>query len=90
MTDNQNRWLDWGFKIISAFIVPLIGYTLWLHSTIAVQENNLAAQSAQIVELKQDMKKVRDNEVALVRLESKMESANEKLDDIKVALQNLP
>lgn len=90
MTEKQNKWVNWAFNIMSIFILPVIGYSFHLHSTIAVQETQLKNQNQKIERLEEDVKKVRDNEVDLVRLEQKMEAANEKLDDIKKALESLP
>lgn len=85
--DQKANWMEWIFKIASLLVIPLIGYVVTLESSIAVQNEKMATQSATIIEIKQEVKQIGDNKIALIRLEGELKTANAKLDDIKEALR---
>lgn len=89
MAQESKSWWDWVFKILSVLVIPALGYVGTLHAQVAVQEEQLKNQGEEIRELKEEVKQIGDNRIALTRLEGEVKAANEKLDDIKVSLDRV-
>jgi hypothetical protein len=85
----KSSWFDWAFKITSVLLIPILIYMVKLHSSFAVQVERNATQQDSIASLETKVEQIGDNKIALVRLEGKVEAANEKLDDIKDTLIKL-
>jgi len=87
---------DWAFRILSALIIPLVGYVFTiqaeiagLHGQIEVQNERVVRLQGDVSELKVKGKEIEANKLVLVRLEAELKNANGKLDDIKDALRSL-
>ena len=87
---STSTWVDIVFKILAGCVMPVM---LW-GGTIEIRA---AIQAERVTEIQNDLKElsavtnsVQENSLALVRLESKLDNLDEKIDEVKVLLSNRP
>jgi len=80
------KTLDLALKLLSTLVIPLILWGVRLEVKTAIQDERIA-------ELEDDVQKatgistaVQENSLTLVKLEAKIDSVGEKIDDIKKLL----
>jgi hypothetical protein len=85
--ESKSKWVDRAFQLLALLVIPLL---LW---GIKLEVNN-AVQDERIMELKEDLAKaekmqdtITQNTHALIRLETKLDTAGETLSDIKRILR---
>tara|TARA_B100000925_G_C21897849_1_gene425793 strand:+ start:529 stop:819 length:291 start_codon:yes stop_codon:yes gene_type:complete len=76
---------------LTLLVVPLLMWGIRLETTIAVQKETVSRLEKKVEENETAMKTIEDtvqaNSIQLVKLDSKMDSMAEKVDDIKELLQ---
>lgn len=70
------KWMDLAFKILSALVIPLLGWGIRLEVSNAVQNEKIAKLEAEVAASK-------PMSVTLGRVEEKIDATNKRLDDIK-------
>lgn len=83
----QATWLDIAFRLLAGLVAPTL---IWAAS-LEVRD---AIQAERILEIQNDLDKLSDvtnsvqaNSLALVRLESKLDNLDEKIDEVKKLLR---
>jgi len=87
--------VDYLIKIAAALSLPLLVWAVVLYDTVNLERSKNESQEKRIEQLTEDHKEVGKEisglKVTIGRLEVKLDSANEKLSDIKsLFLQNNP
>jgi len=76
---------------LTLLVIPLLMWGIRLETTIAVQKETISRLEQQVLEnetaMKTIEKTVQHNSIQLVKLDGKMDSMAEKVDDIKEILQ---
>jgi len=87
MSDQSKNMIDFGFKILSALIIPML---LWVNSIsvqMALVERSQTENTAGLKECKASMTKVELNAQALEQIRDDLERTRLMIEDIRRMLQ---
>jgi len=90
-TQNPNYW-NYVKDGLSLLVIPLLMWGIRLETTIAVQKETITRLEQKVLDNETAMntieQTVQQNSIQLVKLDGKMDSMTEKVDDIKQILQD--
>lgn len=87
MAANNSAIWDWMFKIMSVLVIPLAVWGIKLEVSSAVRDEKIVQLQADVKEVADIEKEVRENAKTLARLEEKINAANNNLTAIKGLLR---
>ena len=82
------KFIDISMKVLSALVIPLIIWGVKLEVTNAIQDERISEQQEDLDKLSDVTNSVQKNSLALVRLESKLDNVDEKIDEVKKLLRS--
>lgn len=83
----QATWLDIAFRLLALFVVPTLAWAASLEIRDAIQAERILEVQNDLDKLSDVTKSVQANSLALVRLESKLDNLDEKIDEVKTLLR---
>lgn len=83
-----SKFLDIALKVLSGLVIPLIIWGVKLEVTNAIQDERIAEMQDDLDKLADVTDAVQKNSLALVRLESKLDNVDEKIDEVKKLLRD--
>lgn len=83
----ENKWSEMLFKILAALVLPLLGWGVRLEVTAAVQAEKIASLEAEVTAAKSLKDSLNAQNVAMGRVEEKIDATNRRLEDIKNELR---
>ena len=88
--DGASKFLDIALKVLSGLVIPVIIWGVKLEVNNAIQDERIAELQEDLGKLMNVTDSVQTNSLALVRLESKLDNVNEKIDEVKKLLRDRP
>lgn len=79
MNDQQQKLLEWAFKILSAFVLPIALYTMNMSTTMALQAQQISQLQEDVAEHKADIKKIEEAMVTVQLLSQELKQIKEDL-----------
>lgn len=58
MSESMKNALEWGFKILSVIIIPILIYVVAMNTSLKLQEQKVSAQESKIVKLEEKIEKI--------------------------------
>jgi len=86
-TSAKGKWLDLAFKILSAFVIPLLVWGITLEVGQAVQNEKIARLEEDVESASAIKEGVSKNTEALARVEEQISGTNKRLDEIRADLR---
>jgi septal ring factor EnvC (AmiA/AmiB activator) len=83
----QVTWLDTTFRLLAVLVAPTLAWAASLEVRDAIQAERILEIQNDIDKLSDVTKSVQANSLALVRLESKLDNLDEKIDEVKKLLR---
>ena len=84
--DGGGKLLDIALKVLSVLVVPLIVWGVKLEVKNAIQDERISELQEDLDKLSYVTDAVQKNALAMVRLEGKLDSLDEKIDEVKKLL----
>lgn len=84
---SASKFIDIVVKVLSGLVVPLIIWGVKLEVTNAIQDERITEMQEDLDKLADVTDAVQKNQLALVRLEGKLDNVDEKIDEVKKLLR---
>ena len=58
MSESMKNALEWGFKILSAIVIPVLIYIIAMNTNVKLMEQKLSTQEEKIVKIEETIEKI--------------------------------